>query len=982
MGYGPGRHSTGSIFDGVQSKIEISDSTSLDFMTNEISFATWVKFASSPTSKKPIVHRSGQFELYYDGGQFTFKVTNDSLEDFSASASETVDVGRWYLVAGTVDSSGNVNLYINDNAPSTTTGFTGSLADGGNILLGTDSTYYSDIMLDEVVVYVSALPDLEIGRLYDEFTPMPTGVYFEETFDTAVNNGDPLPDGYVLDIGGIPFRVSTTGPSDRDGMFIIDGSGGLYYYRHGCCGYEWTYLCMEAPIDPTTPFEFCIRSYDRSSPSTGGGKGGYFLWNTMVSMPPPGKTLYETAHDLGWTSCDQFLSTAPFSTHLGTYYDGDWQVWARTNQQRYWWDWPNDLWITDPIQGISMPGYDPTIPMDLCIYNEGEGVRGAFRFPTQPQYDQVSGPFTSALTDGTKYLCFGSPHAWTAGVTFTRYHVYGSIGTSDADGDGYVLGDCDNDPSDDPPGAPHDPIDCGETTGACAICIHPGATEYCDGIDNDCDGIVDEGFDMDADGIADCFDNCPAMYNPDQVDSDGDGLGDTCDNCTIVYNPAQSDVDGDGVGDLCDVCPADPLDDCNPDGSAAEEVDADQGGTVETPDGNLLIDIEPGDLPEDTTISVTQTIPQDPEVDLLIGPSPGLGVAVAVYDLEPDGMVFVQPVTLTVTADVTALNDNQRERLGLYIWNEAHMAFVPVESAVCEVVEDPPGTFIKSCTAEVEHFSTIAMVAPRDTDNDGVPDLFRYEGIVERDNCPTVPQDESVSISYEGQMLVAIDETGGATVLLAATATNQKGELLPYVLLSFTVTDSTGDTSGQCSASTDGQGLASCSLADLWADVYAVTVQSGESGCPTASAEGLLVVFDPSVPRATGGGFIFPDAESTIPAETSKDKANFGFIVRIDKNRAAAGNLEFQYKTAGINLKSQNMTWYTVSNNKAMFQGEGTINGEGLYTFRVRATDGDLTGGQPDAFDIKIWPGTDTEADPLHRAKNDLAGGSIVIHKK
>ena len=37
-----------------------------------------------------------------------------------------------------------------------------------------------------------------------------------------------------------------------------------------------------------------------------------------------------------------------------------------------------------------------------------------------------------------------------------------------------------------------------------------------------------------------------------------------------------------------------------------------------------------------------------------------------------------------------------------------------------------------------------------------------------------------------------------------------------------------------------------------------------------------------------------------------------------------------------------------------------------------------------DAFDIKIWEGTDTEADPFHRAKNDegLAGGSIVIHKK
>ena len=136
------------------------------------------------------------------------------------------------------------------------------------------------------------------------------------------------------------------------------------------------------------------------------------------------------------------------------------------------------------------------------------------------------------------------------------------------------------------------------------------------------------------------------------------------------------------------------------------------------------------------------------------------------------------------------------------------------------------------------------------------------------------------------------------------------------------------------------------------------------------------------MPRATGGGFILPDGESTLPALSSRDKANFGFIVKIDKNQAAAGNLEFQYKLADINLKSQSMTWYTLSNNKAMFQGVAKINGAGLYTFRVKATDGDLAGDQPDGFDITIWDGTDTETDPIHRAKNDLAGGSIVIHRR
>ena len=52
----------------------------------------------------------------------------------------------------------------------------------------------------------------------------------------------------------------------------------------------------------------------------------------------------------------------------------------------------------------------------------------------------------------------------------------------DADGDGYnQADDCD----------PDDPA------------TNPGATEACDGVDNDCDGDVDEGFEADGEGIAD-----------------------------------------------------------------------------------------------------------------------------------------------------------------------------------------------------------------------------------------------------------------------------------------------------------------------------------------------------------------------------------------------------------------------------------------------------------------------------------------------
>lgn len=305
--------------------------------------------------------------------------------------------------------------------------------------------------------------------------------------------------------------------------------------------------------------------------------------------------------------------------------------------------------------------------------------------------------------------------------------------TGDADGDG--IGD-NADPDDDNDGVPdeddafpYDPTETMDTDG--------------DGIGNNADS------DDDGDGLPDA-DEASMNTDPLNPDTDGDGVNDGQDNCPLTVNPGQSDVDGDGVGDLCDTCPANYPDECDSDGSTAEEIAAEDGGTIETPDGSLVIDVEPDALSTDTTISITQTSHSDPDVDLLIGPSPGLGSAVAVYDLEPDGMTFDSPVTVTVIADVTDLNQNQRERLCLYIWDENQAAFVPVESSVCEIFEEPSGTFLKVCTAEVSHFSVYALVAPQDSDNDGVPDLFVYQGIVEQDNCPDIANPKQEDYDGDG----------------------------------------------------------------------------------------------------------------------------------------------------------------------------------------------------------------------------------------
>ncbi len=176
----------------------------------------------------------------------------------------------------------------------------------------------------------------------------------------------------------------------------------------------------------------------------------------------------------------------------------------------------------------------------------------------------------------------------------------------DADGDGYAT-----------------PEDCDDTT----ILVHPGAQEYCNAIDDDCDGTIDEGFDQDADGWPDGSDGgCAASY--DEVDCDdhdparNPGAAEECDNedddcdggidedfdldgdswttCKVQpdcddsdplvypYAPEQcndQDDDCDGVID------EDTTDDGDGDGVTACEGDCDDGdpdvfpGAVELPNG-------------------------------------------------------------------------------------------------------------------------------------------------------------------------------------------------------------------------------------------------------------------------------------------------------------------------------------------------------------------------------------------------------------
>jgi hypothetical protein len=136
-------------------------------------------------------------------------------------------------------------------------------------------------------------------------------------------------------------------------------------------------------------------------------------------------------------------------------------------------------------------------------------------------------------------------------VTITERILYTYYRDSDRDNYGNASDLITSTSQTPPEGYVEDNTDCDDSNGA----VNPAATEVCNGIDDDCDGSIDEGFDQDQDGIADCFDNCVTVFNPEQEDTDDDGIGDACDNCLLVANEGQGDSDEDGVGDLCDNCP-------------------------------------------------------------------------------------------------------------------------------------------------------------------------------------------------------------------------------------------------------------------------------------------------------------------------------------------------------------------------------------------------------------------------------------------
>ncbi|MBK9017951.1 MAG: T9SS type A sorting domain-containing protein [Saprospiraceae bacterium] len=154
-----------------------------------------------------------------------------------------------------------------------------------------------------------------------------------------------------------------------------------------------------------------------------------------------------------------------------------------------------------------------------CIDGTEPGLAGAWNF------DEGSGGIAHDLSPNNNHGTLINGPAW---VTSTL-PCCEQPPCPDADMDGFTDSDCGG-------------TDCDDNDAS----VNPAATEVCNVVDDDCDGLVDEDGvccdDPDGDGVCVEEDNCPNDANPGQEDNDSDGAGDACDD----------DDDNDGIADDCD----------------------------------------------------------------------------------------------------------------------------------------------------------------------------------------------------------------------------------------------------------------------------------------------------------------------------------------------------------------------------------------------------------------------------------------------
>jgi len=258
----------------------------------------------------------------------------------------------------------------------------------------------------------------------------------------------------------------------------------------------------------------------------------------------------------------------------------------------------------DIDEGVETTWYADT---DNDGYGDSTSTKEACSVPPGYVWDDTDCDDTSATTNPASYEVCDSADNNCDGVTDEDSALDVSTWYADADADGYGDATTTDIDCNQPSGYVSDDTDCDDTAAA----SYPGADEYCDNVDTDCDGTVDESSALDADAwyadadgdgygnassseIAcdqpsgyvtddtDCDDTAAASYPGadeycDNVDTDCDGTVDEDDALDATTWYADSDSDGYGDSATTDTTCSQPT------GYVADDTDCDDTDSTTYP---------------------------------------------------------------------------------------------------------------------------------------------------------------------------------------------------------------------------------------------------------------------------------------------------------------------------------------------------------------------------------------------------------------
>lgn len=587
-------------------------------------------------------------------------------------------------------------------------------------------------------------------------------------------------------------------------------------------------------------------------------------------------------------------------------------------------------------------------------------------------------------------------------LVYTEYY-------HDADADGYGDPYDSQDDCKQPVGYVPQAGDCDDTDAA----INPGALEICDGLDNDCDGIVDEGceieswwMDIKATGQAGDISDVIIGIDPNSI--------------TLPYPPSpppgftvilSTECD---FGGQCSV-------DIRPPGAEQEVWDLDImvggitfGGSADASlpgffpvlnwDPNVirpwhgmelrLWDANGPVLANMKTSDTYQTSEEDaeafiPELDFATfryavvfktAPSP-------CRDDDKDGFTTCDgdcddsdPTVNPMAKEICDFKDNNcdgmvdegfdKDRDGFTTCDgdcdDSDPKINPKAKEVCNGIDDNCDG--KLGPGEIDADGDGYTICAGDCDD---TDPFAYPGNG-RDTFSTYQGDTAIKVNDYTM------DPPTADVQLRALFTDSDSMVIAKWEVGLFVEDMNNNLIYKSFEITDPSGTVKVAIKDLPVGIYYVTIKLYGDNCryKDSGISKVIVVYDPKGGFASGGGWV----ESHDEVAGQSGRAKFSLNARYKRDESM-GSLRFQFIMEDMYLRSSKIDWLVIIGDYAYMQGQGKVNGEEGYTFRAIVNDLGTPGIGVDEFNIKIWNGDpdDWDSKLIHSSINVVAKGNIFV---